>query len=76
MACMQVSNSITNERAYTYVARDLTQNESSPEETEQLQVRRLPLEEAFQMAMNGSIRDCFSVVSLLKLKHLMALAGP
>ena len=68
---LQLSNSVTNERAYTFVAQGLSQHGASPEDTERLQVRRLPLEEAFEMAMDGRIRDCFSVVSLLKLKHLI-----
>lgn len=67
---LQLSNSVTNERAYTFVARDLKQFESSPEETEQLELRRLPLDEAFEMALTGTIRDAFSVVSLLKVQHL------
>ena len=68
---LQMSNSITTERAYTYVARGLTQDVATPEETEELTLRRLPLEEAFEMAISGELRDGFSVVSLLKLKHVM-----
>lgn len=68
---LQLSNSITDERAYTYVARGLTLHEAAPEETEELKVRRLPLEEAIEMAISGELEDGFSVVSLMKLKHLM-----
>ena len=68
---LQLSNSITDERAYTFVARGLTQQSAAPEETEQLAVRRLPLEEAFEMALGGEIRDGFSVISLMKLQHLI-----
>jgi len=68
---LQLSNSITTERAYTYVARGLSQHVAAPEETEQLCLRRLPLEEAIEMAIDGTIRDGFSVVSLMKLKHLL-----
>ena len=68
---LQLSNSITDERAYTFVARGLAQHIAMPEETEKLAVRRLPLEEAFEMALRGEIRDGFSVISLMKLKHLM-----
>lgn len=39
--------------------------------TEDLQVRKLPLREAIQMAINGEIRDLISVASLLKVHYLM-----
>ena len=68
---LQLSNSVTNERAYTFLARSLTQETAAPEETEELKVRTLPLEEAMEMAVDGTIKDAFSVVSLLKLKHLI-----
>ena len=69
---LQLSNSVTDELAYTYVARGLSQRAASPDETEQLALRRLPLDDAFQMALTGEIKDAFSVVSLLKLKHLLS----
>ena len=68
---MQLSNSITDELAYTYVARELTQAESAPEETESLQVRQLPLSEAIEMVLRGDIHDAFSTSSLLKLHCLL-----
>ena len=67
----QVSNSVSNERSITYVAWDLTYREAMPEETEDLQVRKLPLREAIQMAIKGEIRDLISVASLLKVHYLM-----
>jgi 8-oxo-dGTP pyrophosphatase MutT (NUDIX family) len=67
----QVSNSVSDERSITYVAWDLTYREAMPEETEDLQVRKLPLREAIQMAINGEIRDLISVASLLKVHYLM-----
>ena len=66
---VQMSNSVTNERAFTYLARELTQAEACPEDTEQLHIRRLPLSEAVAMAVSGEIRDAFSIISLLRLQH-------
>lgn len=65
---LQLSNSVSNERAWIYVARGLTQVATDPEDTEQLAVRRLPLSEAIAMAERGEIRDVMSVVALLRLK--------
>lgn len=70
-ADLQLSNSVTDELGYTYLARDLSQSEATPEDTEQLHVRRLPLEQAFEMAIQGQITDAFSVVSLLRLQQKM-----
>jgi 8-oxo-dGTP pyrophosphatase MutT (NUDIX family) len=64
---LQLSNSTTDEVAHLYLATGLTQADAQPEETEQLQVRKLPLRDAIEMALNGEIRDAMSVVALLKI---------
>jgi 8-oxo-dGTP pyrophosphatase MutT (NUDIX family) len=64
---LQLSNSTTNEVRDLFVARGLTMGESAPEETEKLNVLRLPLKEAIQMAMDGRIKDSPSVLALLRL---------
>jgi len=65
---LQMSNSVSNERAYLYVARGLSLTEAAPEECEKIAVRRIPLAEAISMAKRGEIRDIMSVVGLLKLE--------
>ena len=40
---MDLSNSVSDEVAIIYLARGLSQHEAQPEETEQLQLRKLPL---------------------------------
>lgn len=64
---LALSNSVSDERATIYVATDLTQAEADPEETEALQVRRLPLAEAVAMVRRGEITDSISVIALLAL---------
>ena len=66
---LQLSNSVSNERAWLYVARGLAQAETDPEDTEQISVRRLPLADAIAMAERGEIRDAMSVMALLMLKR-------
>jgi 8-oxo-dGTP pyrophosphatase MutT (NUDIX family) len=61
---LQLSNSVSDERAYLYIARDLTHGEAAPEETEQIRVRRLPLSEAVAMVQRREIRDAMSVIAL------------
>lgn len=69
-----LSNSVSDERAVAYLAWQLTQGPSSPEPTEQLAVRRVPLAEAFRMVEAGEIRDVLSVAALQAVE-LLALKG-
>ncbi len=70
---MHLSNSVSDEFSLIYTAENLTQREAEPEETEQLQVKRLPLTEAIDMVLRGEITDSMSVAALLKLKILKSL---
>ena len=65
---MELSNSVSDELANVYLATGLTYGASSPEETEQLTLRRLPLTEAIDMALDGRITDALSVAALLRAK--------
>ena len=67
----QLSNSVSDEIGYAYVARGLTLTSTNPEETEQLQIRKLPFDELVTMVMNGEIKDLLSVASVLKVKVLI-----
>lgn len=61
-----LSNSITDEAGYLYVAHDLVLGgASAPEGTEELRVRRVPFGEALEMALDGRITDSLSVLGLL-----------
>ncbi|HUB61826.1 MAG TPA: NUDIX hydrolase [Puia sp.] len=71
---MHLSNSVTDEQAFIFVARGLEQREAMPEETEQLLIRRLPFEEAYRMVERGEITDAMSVAAIQKVK-LMLLQG-
>jgi 8-oxo-dGTP pyrophosphatase MutT (NUDIX family) len=64
---LALSNSVSDERATLFVARGLSMTSAAPEETEALQVRRLPLSEAIAMVKRGEITDAMSVMALLRL---------
>ncbi len=68
---MHTSNSATDEYAILYIARNLRQEEAEPEESEDLQVKHLPFEEAYHMVMRGEITDSLSMVAILKTKLLL-----
>ena len=69
---MHLSNSVSDEYSIVYLARELSQHTACPEETEQLQVRKLPFEEAYQMVEQGKITDSMSVAAILKVKLMLA----
>lgn len=68
---MHLSNSVSDELAVIYLARKLEEGHSKPEETEKLEVKKLPFEDAFRMLEKGWITDSLSVAALLKVKLMM-----
>jgi ADP-ribose pyrophosphatase len=68
---LQLSNSATDELAFLFVARGLTYTQAQPEETEQLQIRKVPFDEVYQMVCNGAITDSLSVAAILKVRLLL-----
>jgi 8-oxo-dGTP pyrophosphatase MutT (NUDIX family) len=69
---MDLSNSVTDEQGTTFLAWELTNGAPQPEDTEQLQVVRVPFWEAVERAQRGEIRDLVSTASLFRVA-LMAL---
>ena len=73
---LHTSNSITDELSHVFVATGLTFGETAFEETEDLAVRKLPLEDAVQMAIDGGITDAISVAALLRVQALNTSSAP
>jgi 8-oxo-dGTP pyrophosphatase MutT (NUDIX family) len=59
-----LSNSVSDEEALCYLATGLRPGPASPEGTERLQVRWVPLREALEMVSRGEITDALSVLGL------------
>jgi 8-oxo-dGTP pyrophosphatase MutT (NUDIX family) len=62
---IHTSNSVTDEVGYIFLAKDLKQLDASPEETEDITVRRIPLAQAVQMVESGEITDSLSMTGIL-----------
>jgi 8-oxo-dGTP pyrophosphatase MutT (NUDIX family) len=76
---MHLSNSVTDEYAIVYLARQLEQLTPRPEETEKLVVKKFTLEEVYQMVEKGLITDSISVAAILKVRCMLVdsrIAGP
>lgn len=65
---MHLSNSVTNEYGIVFLARGLTFGEAEPEDTEELQVKTVTLEDAYAQVKAGEITDSLSVAAILRLK--------
>lgn len=63
---VHLSNSVTNERAEIYLAQGVRKvAEPTPEASEELTLKRLPLAEAVALVERGEITDSMSVIGLL-----------
>ncbi len=71
---LELSNSVTDEICYGFLAMGLTSTETAPDETEDLAVARVPFREALDAAVAGHMPDAITVALLLRV-HLMAVRG-
>ena len=62
-----LSNSVTDEEGVMYLATGLTHGASSPDPTEELEIRWVPFEQAVVMVETGAIHDVMTQVALLAL---------
>jgi len=67
---MHLSNSATDELSITYLATGLHFNEPEPEESEVLQIKKIPLQQAFNLVMSGEITDAITVAAIQRLKWM------
>ena len=55
---IHTSNSVTDEEGFIYLAQELTLGNTEFDDTEDLQVKKLPLAEALDMVLAGQVTDC------------------
>jgi 8-oxo-dGTP pyrophosphatase MutT (NUDIX family) len=69
-----LSNSVSDEEGFIYLAEGLDEGERELEETEaDLVLKKLPLVDAVNMVLNGQITDSLSVMGLLKVARLKTI---
>jgi 8-oxo-dGTP pyrophosphatase MutT (NUDIX family) len=64
-----ISNSVTDQIGFLYLAQDLQEGEAAPDETEELALRTVPLAEALRQAQASEIQQAFSLVGLYRAWH-------
>ena len=70
---IHTSNSVTDEYGYIFLAEDLSQGEMDWDETEELQIKKLPLKKAMNMVMDNRITDSLSIAAILKAAKIFGL---
>ena len=68
---MHLSNSVSDELSVIYLARELEEQLATPEETEELLVKKLPFDEVFGMVESGMITDAMSVAAIQQIKIMI-----
>ena len=63
---LHTSNSVTNEEGFVFLAEELTEGTPHFEDTEVIQIKKLPLRAAVGMVLSGQITDAISVAGLLR----------
>ena len=72
---MHLSNSVSDEYCILYLATHLIPGKAEPEETEKLDVKKVPFMEAYNMVNDGIITDSMSVAAILKIKIMLDAVG-
>lgn len=74
IARVHLSNSVSDEVGYVFLAEGLTEGKLEREQSEaDMQIKKLPLTKALDMVLKGDITDSLSVIGLLKLSRLKDL---
>jgi 8-oxo-dGTP pyrophosphatase MutT (NUDIX family) len=68
---MHLSNSVSDELAIIFLATQLEQREATPDDTEDLSIKKVSFEEAYKMVSEGEITDSISVAAIQKVRLLL-----
>ena len=70
---IHTSNSVTDEEGFVYLAQGLIFGETSEEETELLEVRKMPFKDVLEWANDGKITDALSLAGIFKTAKILGL---
>ncbi len=70
IAEFDLSNCVSDESGIIFIAEGITIGASEPDESEELELIRIPFKESYDMALNGQIRDAVSIIGLMKVAQL------
>ena len=70
---IHTSNSVTNEEGFVFLAEDLEQSTPEFDDTEKIEIMKLPFQEAYEMVLDNKITDSISIAGILKLGKMLNL---
>lgn len=68
---LHLSNSATDEHAFVFLATGLRFEDAEPEDSEDLKVKKVHIDEAFAMTLRGEITDAISVAAIMRVKYML-----
>ena len=70
---IHLSNSVSDEVGYAYLAQELEEGETEFEETERLDIMKLPFRDTITMCEKGEITDSLSVAAIYRLARQLGI---
>ena len=70
---IHLSNSVSDEVGYAYLAQGLEEGETEFEETERLDIMKLPFRDTITMCEKGEITDSLSVAAIYRLARQLGI---
>lgn len=67
---LHLSNSITQEYGVAFIAKGLQQFEPEFEDTEKIEIKKIPAQELLERVLSGEITDSLTVATVMKAKLL------
>jgi 8-oxo-dGTP pyrophosphatase MutT (NUDIX family) len=68
---IHLSNCVTSEKSYLFLAEDLVETEKSPDATEILVIKRVPLIECLELIKRGEIFDALTIIAIYQTATLI-----
>lgn len=72
LGCFTLSNSVSDEIAHLYLARDLSPDPLDPDSTEILSLQKIPFAEACRQAEEGELNESLTTIALLRARRFLA----
>lgn len=70
---IHTSNSVTDEEGIVFLAEDLLQSTPEFDDTEKIEIMKLPFQKAYEMVLDNKITDSISISGILKLGKMLNL---
>ena len=70
---IHTSNSVTDEVGFVFLAEDLLQSTPEYDDTEKIEIMKLPFKKAYEMVLDNKITDSISIAGILKLGKMLDL---